>query len=63
MTVDSLFPPSLLCPHCNLAKSTWTATGGKGRVFSYVVYHRVYHPGFADEVPYTVAVIESGCEG
>jgi uncharacterized OB-fold protein len=23
-----------------------------------VVYHRVYHPGFADEVPYAVAVIE-----
>jgi len=52
------FPPSLLCPHCNSAKSTWTATGGRGRIFSYVVYHRVYHPGFADEVPYTVAVIE-----
>jgi uncharacterized OB-fold protein len=31
---------------------------GRGRVFSYVVYHRVYHPGFADEVPYAVAVIE-----
>jgi uncharacterized OB-fold protein len=31
---------------------------GRGRIFSYVVYHRVYHPGFADEVPYAVAVIE-----
>ena len=26
--------------------------------FSYVVYHRVYHPGFANEVPYTVALVE-----
>ena len=34
------------------------ATSGRGRIFSYVVYHRVYHPGFADEVPYAVAVIE-----
>jgi uncharacterized protein len=52
------FPPSLLCPRCNSAKWTWTAASGLGRIFSYVVYHRVYHPGFADEVPYAVAVIE-----
>ncbi len=52
------FPPSLLCPHCNATKWTWTSTSGHGRIFSYVVYHRVYHPGFADEVPYAVAVIE-----
>jgi hypothetical protein len=31
---------------------------GRGRIFSYVVYHRVYHPAFAQEVPYAVAVIE-----
>ena len=52
------FPPSLLCPHCNETKWTWTSTSGRGRIFSYVVYHRIYHPGFADEVPYAVAVIE-----
>lgn len=52
------FPPSLLCPHCSSAKWSWTATSGRGRIFSYVVYHRVYHPGFAGEVPYAVAVIE-----
>ncbi len=27
-------------------------------MFSYVVYPRVYHPGFDEEVPNTVAVIE-----
>jgi len=52
------FPPSLLCPHCNATKWTWASTSGHGRIFSYVVYHRVYHPGFADEVPYAVAVLE-----
>jgi uncharacterized OB-fold protein len=36
----------------------WTQTAGHGRIFSYVVYHRVYHPAFAQEVPYAVAVIE-----
>ena len=52
------FPPSLLCPHCYSARWTWTETKGRGRIFSYVVYHRVYHLAFAQEVPYAVAVIE-----
>jgi hypothetical protein len=52
------FPPSLLCPHCNSKAWSWTQTSGRARIFSYVVYHRVYHPAFAQEVPYAVAVIE-----
>jgi uncharacterized OB-fold protein len=40
------------------AAFTWTPVSGRGTVFSYVVYHRVYHPGFAGEVPYTVALVE-----
>ncbi len=54
----SWFPPALLCPDGNGATWTWTQTSGRGRIFSYVVYHRVYHPAFAQEVPYAVAVIE-----
>ena len=52
------FPPSLLCPHCNAATWAWTETKGRGRIFSYVVYHRVYHQAFAGDLPYAVAVIE-----
>ena len=52
------FPPSLLCPNCNSAHTAWTEASGRGKVFSYVVFHRVYHRGFATEVPYVVALIE-----
>jgi len=52
------FPPSLLCPNCNSADTTWSEVAGRGKVFSYVVFHRVYHPGFAGEVPYVVALVE-----
>ena len=52
------FPPSLLCPHCNARDFAWSDMSGRGKVFSYVVVHRVYHPGFAGEVPYVVALIE-----
>lgn len=52
------FPPSTNCPHCTSSAFAWMPVSGRGKVFSYVVYHRVYHPGFADEVPYTVALVE-----
>lgn len=52
------FPPSTYCPSCSSREFTWTPVSGRGRVFSYVIYHRVYHPGFADEVPYAVGLIE-----
>jgi uncharacterized OB-fold protein len=52
------FPPSTHCPNCSSSDFTWTSVSGRGRVFSYVIYHRVYHPGFADEVPYAVGLIE-----
>jgi uncharacterized protein len=52
------FPPSTNCPHCTSSYFTWTPVKGRGKVFTYVVYDRVYHPGFADEVPYTVALVE-----
>ena len=31
---------------------------GRGKVFSFVIFHRVYHPAFAEEVPYVVALVE-----
>lgn len=31
---------------------------GRGRVISHVTYRRLYHPGFAADLPYVVAVIE-----
>jgi uncharacterized OB-fold protein len=52
------FPPSRLCPNCNSAETAWAEVSGRGKVFSYVVFHRVYHRGFAEEVPYVVALIE-----
>jgi uncharacterized OB-fold protein len=51
------FPPALACPNCSATTIAWTPVSGRGSVFSFVVYHRVYHPAFKDKVPYVVAVI------
>ncbi len=31
----------------------------EGTIWSYVVYHRAFHPGFAAELPYVVAIVEN----
>jgi len=50
-------PPSFLCPKCHSSNTEWTVSSGRGRVYSFVVYHKAFHPSFADEVPYVVAII------
>jgi uncharacterized OB-fold protein len=52
------FPPSQSCPHCLAADFAWTRVSGVGKVFSFVTFHRVYHPAFAQDVPYVVALVE-----
>jgi uncharacterized protein len=52
------FPPSQSCPHCLAADFAWSEVSGVGKVFSFVTYHRVYHPAFARDVPYVVALVE-----
>lgn len=51
-------PPSRRCPHCRSSEHDWTEAKGTGKVFSFVVYHRLYHPGWEHELPYAVALIE-----
>jgi len=52
------FPPRSLCPHCLSLESEWREVSGRGKVYSFSVIHHVYRPGFADEVPYVVALID-----
>ena len=52
------FPPTVACVACGSEQFTWVDVSGYGKVFSFVVYHRVYHPAFRSKVPYVVAVIE-----
>jgi uncharacterized OB-fold protein len=52
------FPPSRFCPHCLSANNHWRQVSGRGRIFSFVIYDRVYHLAFEADVPYVVALIE-----
>ena len=52
------WPASLICPSCHSKDTTWLAASGKGKVFTFAVYHVAFHPGFKDALPYIVADVE-----
>ncbi|MFI1165811.1 Zn-ribbon domain-containing OB-fold protein [Streptomyces sp. NPDC020801] len=52
------FPPRPCCPHCQSFACEWLRVGGRGRVWSYVVPHPPLLPGYAEQAPYNVIVVE-----
>ena len=52
------FPPGSTCPNCWSAEWDWRKASGRGTIYSFGVYHRAYHPGFEDEIPYVFAIVQ-----
>ena len=52
------FPARELCSQCLSTAVEWVKVSGQGTIFSFNVMHQVYHPGFADDVPYAVVVVK-----
>ena len=52
------FPPSRTCPHCLSTRFSFETVSGKGKIYSFVTFHRVYRPAFEHDVPYVVALVE-----
>lgn len=52
------FPPRRMCSNCLSREAGWTPVSGEGEVYSFIIMHRVYHPAFANQVPYAVAMIK-----
>jgi hypothetical protein len=51
------FYPRALCPHCGSQAIRWSASPGRGSVYSVTVVHRAPSPAFESMVPYAVAVV------
>lgn len=52
------YPIAHCCPVCLSTDFAWADLSGRGTVFSYVVFHRAYHPAFKADVPYNVALVQ-----
>jgi hypothetical protein len=46
------------CDNCLSDQFGWVESSGKGTVRTFGVMHQKYHPGFATEMPYTIAIVE-----
>jgi uncharacterized OB-fold protein len=51
------FPPRASCPRCGTQTLKWLPLSGEGEIYSYVISH-LAAPGFENDVPYAIAVIE-----
>ncbi|UBU11221.1 Zn-ribbon domain-containing OB-fold protein [Nonomuraea gerenzanensis] len=51
------FYPRPSCPRCGGDQVGWVRASGRATLYSYVINHRPA-PGFEDEAPYAIAVVE-----
>lgn len=48
-----------ICPCCGSRKpGEWVQASGKGKIHTFTVIHRTFHPAFEKELPYILAVVE-----
>ena len=53
-----IHPPMVVCPKCQSDRLTPTDVSGKGTVYSFSVVQRAFHPGFAADMPYVLALVD-----
>ena len=51
-------PGSRACTECLSESLEWVPASGRATLFTFAVMHQRYHPGFFDEIPYNIAVVE-----
>ena len=52
------YPPMPGCPMCGHPEGRAVAATGHGTLYSWTVCHVAFDPAFADDVPYTVGLVE-----
>ena len=52
------WPPGFTCPACLSEDTQWVRVSGRGKVYSYAVYHEAFHPAFEKDLPYVTASIQ-----
>jgi len=54
---EAYFYPRPVCPQCGSPDVEWFTASGAATLYSYVINHRPA-PGFEDESPYAIAVVQ-----
>ncbi|MDB5317221.1 MAG: hypothetical protein JWO26_1893 [Rhodospirillales bacterium] len=54
---DVHFPGSPVCPRCLSEKQSWVEVSGRGKLLSWVRFHRAYWDSFRADLPYLVCLV------
>ena len=52
------YPSGETCPSCLSDRLEWAKASGRGVVYTWTVFHQLYHPAFEKDVPYAVVAVE-----
>jgi len=55
---EHILYPRQICPRCLSSKLEWVKVSGKGRIYTHSVIYQPAHPGFVNDIPYVLAIIE-----
>jgi uncharacterized OB-fold protein len=50
--------PQVRCPRCGSERLGAAEVSGRGTVYAFSIVHHVFHPAFAADAPYSLALIE-----
>ncbi|MBI3538642.1 MAG: Zn-ribbon domain-containing OB-fold protein [Chloroflexi bacterium] len=53
-----IFYPRAVCPHCFSRDLNWTRVSGRGKIYGFTISHQKVIAAFANDVPYTIALVE-----
>lgn len=52
------FLPRTICPHCLSTSLVWKPVSGRGKVYATTTQHHPPSPGFKDDVPFNISLVE-----
>lgn len=55
---SAIFYPRVVCPSCMSEDLEFVPSSGRGTIYSYTTLYRAGHPAFAEEVPYTIVLVD-----
>ena len=57
-TDNYIWPPRITSPYSPTGEIIWEEVKGIGKVYTFNVVYRAFHPYFSDKVPYVIGIIE-----
>lgn len=54
----TFYYPVIHCVSCDKPEMKWVKVSGKGHVYTFVIYHQLYHPAWKEDIPYNVCWIK-----